>query len=1048
MRNKFFLISILCLLLITTASYANVTVGVGCTIPPCTNCMSGFTGTWTSSDTTIATVNATTGDITGIGTGSTTVSFTFTSGGCGSGVFVVNVDVVTAMTGASISETSPIALPSGEEAYTYCSSGSLTLHVTTVPSGLTGVTYTWNDGSTVTGPMVSPDFTPTFTTTTTAVIHNYTVTINYAGCTTTTTVNVVVPPTGCSPCDYYNVNAYLTNDLQPTIATSVCPTCSTLQVFHTIISGAISGANSTNNNNYYIVNNATISRSLIIGDQFFMNGGVSLEVIATFGATIRNSHFSSSSSCMWNGINVDVNGSNAGRLMLMNCLVENAGNGMTGGVNIVPSGGSFYTPSMPPILNSINSVFNSNFCGIFVNGYAPPISSAPVGTILPISVNSSVFTYRDLASHHLGGSVPTAYYPFSWPGSGYLRTIVGSPTAPDPSFSLDSFTALTYSPTSPAGHAGIYLGNSCANVLVTPGSGTTTPNIYNYNYIQIGNSSPDPFGGNTNVFDNMTFGTQIENANTYFYNNTFRRVNYGVGITNNLVNDVEVVGNPYTTGDNTNNRFHQIYQIGVYNGSTTNGNAVPTDFGCVNAQFTSTTLSTGNTAIDLELGNTTGSTVVPGYHNIYQVSRNYIYNYSTGIHVNYPGSGPASAGCNGFTYITNNNIVGKTSYSSPEEVFYGIQVTDIGRSYTGTTGNGVVKIYQNNLQGPRFGIEFSSTSLSAAIMNDTVNLVDYGSTTSLATTEEKGIWVTTSPFLAAVDDNIVGGWGYSCPTTGIGGGWNSTGIFVENVGSASLGSLVDMSCNTVHDVYNGFDFRLASNLRWNDNQMMRNTYGMILNGGAASIGQQGSTCNPSDNHWDDGTFCTVCGTATCAAWPGWTSPSVYQTYVNAGSGPFGSILYFRTTPGAAPTYYNIFNNGAAFPVAVYSLTVTLIDASVGCSTSLPSLPVCATVPGFRPAHPTGPIVTTVPGGIYNLFPNPSDGNLVITQTVPAPGIINATVLNSLGQAVYSSPLQFTGGKASISLPNVVPGMYQVQLSDGKAPVWNTKVVIEKSSLNK
>jgi hypothetical protein len=220
---------------------------------------------------------------------------------------------------------------------------------------------------------------------------------------------------------------------------------------------------------------------------------------------------------------------------------------------------------------------------------------------------------------------------------------------------------------------------------------------------------------------------------------------------------------------------------------------------------------------------------------------------------------------------------------------------------------------------------------------------------------------------------------------------------------------------------------------------------MMLSGGGASIGSQGSSpCSPSDNHWDNGTTCSVCVPSTCSAWSSWTSAGVYQTFTTSGAGPV-STIYYRD----APSQYNITNNGTCCGSSIaYSTSSGLVDLTPICP-SLPSTSTCAQYSGFRLAHTTGTMGRfPITEQQFHLFPNPSDGHLEITQDVPSTTPVNVTVFNALGQKVYSGTLQFAGGKTNITLNNVVPGMYQVILSDETGKEWNNKVVIEKNASGK
>ncbi len=598
-------------------------------------------------------------------------------------------------------------------------------------------------------------------------------------------------------------------------------------------------------------------------------------------------------------------------------------------------------------------------------------------------------------------------------------------SATDPAYKIDNYATRTYSYTSAEGHVGIFLKNSGTSVQ-TATITATTPNTYDYNYMQVGSPTADGPYNNTNLFDNMFFGVQVQNANVIFNNNTFRHVSQGIGIYNQA-NDVRIAGNSYTTGDHTNNRFYKNYQCGVH--AEPNAPAAlytPNDLTCVNAQFTSPTYA-GNHAIDLNLG-------TPAWHNVHEISNNYIYNYGHGINIYHQtGTTSTTTDYNGVTNINNNIIVGKpTLTSSAEETYHGISFTD-GRSYSGSSGNGIVNIGENRIDGVENGIEFDSNPQGAIISEDTVNLADYGSASNPPLGMVWGIYVNTAPYLQQVVENVVGGWGYSCNTvnSSTSSAYATIGIYVNSVGTT--GAHVDLSCNSVHDLVRGFNFQQANYVDWFNNQMMRDSFGMYLDGGGAKIFAQGSPCNPSDNHWDDGTTCTVCATGTCSDWPGWGFGGVFQTYVGTGAGAIWSPLYYRPTP----SNYVISQNGAGSLAVAYDIsTGSLIQDTC---TTLADPSTCTDISGYKPGR-------TVANDrsdrqLYDLYPNPSDGHLVITQSVRSNVPVDVAVINVLGQTVYSGTLHFRDGKASIELSKPTPGMYLVKLTTGKKEEWNKRVIV-------
>jgi hypothetical protein len=981
-------------------------------------------GSWSSTGV-YGTIDPATGVLTGVhGPGTETVSYTI--GGCS----VTYTVLVGPIVSVAIDESSPFVL-SGDRAYTYCfaSTSPFTLQASTTPSGLVGAVFSWYDLGTSSVVSATSSYTTSYTATGSAVTHSYSVSVSYGGCPVSTIVDVVVAPnTVCTPCRYFTVDSLRKDDTLTPIG-APCPSCGAIQPFHTITASSLNSSNVHDYDNYYIVNNAILAKPAYTGDQFYMNGGVTLD-LDTSSSVIDLCHFSASPLCMWRGINVDVTRDSAGSLTLTNSLVENAGDGLTAGVNIIHGGsaGSRYFAGMANILTARGSIFNSNYAGISINGYQPSVAATLAGTTLPIEIDSCVFTHRKFDGTPVLGSTALTNYPFVWPVSGLLRAASGS-TA-NPTFGLDNYAKRIYAPSLGEGHGGIFVLNSGANHLVS-GITTTAPNVFDYNYVLVGNTTPDASYANTNVFDNMMFGVQVQNGNAIFNNNTFRQLAQGIAVYNQD-NDVQITGSSYTTTDHTNNRFYQNYQVAVH--CEANAPAflmTPNDFTCMNAEFSSDA-DTSNGAIDMDL-------FVPASHNIHKISHNKIYNYSEGINIYHTGT-ISTSDFDGYTYVDHNIIAGKSAPTYSEEVVRGIDFGD-GRSYSGSSGNGEVYIEDNQLDGVQNGIQFNSTMQKGFVDRNTVNLADYGSSRTKPTGLVWGIYVNMAPFLQAVKDNIAGAWGFDCNTVNATtlNSYLTVGMFADAVGST--GNTVDMSCNAVHDVVIGFNFKMANIVDWSNNEMMLNTYGMYLYGGGAKIFTQGSSCLPSDNHWDEP--CGACALSPCGnLWHTWTTTAnVYQTYVSAGAGAIFSPLNYRTTSMPGMTF-NITNNGAQAPAFPYGFTPGSLLPSL--CTTLVAPVVCAdhTVSGFR-MDPGADNKTITEAGEYVLYPNPSDGHFQITRSGGSTGSVSVVVVNAVGQRVYSGAVQFANGAAAFSLNNVVPGMYLVQLVDEKGLIWNKKVIIEK-----
>jgi len=89
-----------------------------------------------------------------------------------------------------------------------------------------------------------------------------------------------------------------------------------------------------------------------------------------------------------------------------------------------------------------------------------------------------------------------------------------------------------------------------------------------------------------------------------------------------------------------------------------------------------------------------------------------------------------------------------------------------------------------------------------------------------------------------------------------------------------------------------------------------------------------------------------------------------------------------------------------------------------------------------------PAANTAAEQVYTLFPNPTNGNISITQSIPVDGDMQVTVLNAVGAKVYAGPVAFSGGLGRLSI-SAASGMYLVLLQDNNHLVQTFKVIIEK-----
>ena len=122
-------------------------------------------------------------------------------------------------------------------------------------------------------------------------------------------------------------------------------------------------------------------------------------------------------------------------------------------------------------------------------------------------------------------------------------------------------------------------------------------------------------------------------------------------------------------------------------------------------------------------------------------------------------------------------------------------------------------------------------------------------------------------------------------------------------------------------------------------------------------------------------------------------------------------------------------------------TITRIDTDYCNVTASITEIACPTPPGST----TG-VNDVVSAQVYSLFPNPSNGNVTITQSVATDVTMQCSVMNQVGAIVYSGAVNFVSGTAHMNFSEVAPGIYLVLLHDKKGESQTLKVLIEKQRI--
>jgi Secretion system C-terminal sorting domain len=79
---------------------------------------------------------------------------------------------------------------------------------------------------------------------------------------------------------------------------------------------------------------------------------------------------------------------------------------------------------------------------------------------------------------------------------------------------------------------------------------------------------------------------------------------------------------------------------------------------------------------------------------------------------------------------------------------------------------------------------------------------------------------------------------------------------------------------------------------------------------------------------------------------------------------------------------------------------------------------------------------------YNLYPNPSDGNIYLQQATMDDKPVNVEVWNATGDVVYKQQLQFSNNVTALNLKGKLStGIYMLRLSDSKGQSYVLKFIV-------
>ncbi len=993
-------------------------------------------GTWSSVSSGVASINPTTGVVTGVSAGTSMISYV-TPAGCFDTAIVTVGDTFS----IHVCELFPIA--TCDTVIAYCN--NLQLQVNATHSAGTG-SYHWTG--------IVPTDSAKYASHSVFTLDNpppsngqniITITDTYNGCTASTQVHMERDSI-CSPCEFF----------KPCV--SGCIGCDTVPYFKTIIASELNSGNIIGGaHNYFIAHDAVLAVSPDPGNVFVMARGVGngLTLTVQDEESLSGVHIFASPTCPWRGIEVKNNDPmHLGQLTIdSNTLIENASHAavfMEGTASSPISN----VPASGDIIYSNGAIYNLDNWGIGVNYFK--LSSYPAGGSYPITIENNVFTNRNFCGYHADVESPTAsdYYPYKWPSNSYLKTPTTTESGNNPGYHIDGFPGVNV-PTATYGVEFEGTGYTDESMdAVHPG----------YNGIKVG----DPeVNDSTNLFDTLNAGAYAFKSNVYFYNNIFRRnQNNSDGIrcegADETKNQVQLLPG------NISGNYNRLYNIknGVYATLYYNFYSSHTAMKSTNYYYDND--SSQKYALN-------GYRFTNGIYDSIIVASDTMINIGGLMANGSDAEGEAimtefvnsSAYCSnaGTVVIRDNTITGLLSDTTYENGGYGVRVFD-GNLSCNDVSLGSVYISSNNISGMVYGItvnaEDSIYSSNMAIHVDSNIVVLRDNDAAPAAVERYGIGCKYMGNGIEITHNLIYGdttfendtmlpmVSYNQPAAHIdsanGDIKGYIGIRLEQaIHNYFDNALTNVTCNYVHDLNIGFEFYANNRLNWRHNVMARNMFGMVLSQDGI-IGQQGDYCDPIDNVW-------LTTPDHITGWPDWSY--MYGTYC-MNSDSRNSVLYIRIVGDVGSPYNPVTNGeGGGHFHYHYNGEETLVNAHDDCH-DFPDTCTCAPIGygdgcisaehrGVRTSHTTPPAVVAVANNRqgYNINPNPSDGNIVIMQKTTVDGAAQVTVKNMLGDRVYDGSLTFKNGSSNLSMSKVARGVYMMELTDSCGNKSEFKFVIEK-----
>ena len=636
----------------------------------------------------------------------------------------------------------------------------------------------------------------------------------------------------------------------------------------------------------------TPSVQLTMTGDFIMADGVKITVAGGGDLDASFVHMRSCSTEMWEGIEVQ----DGGFLSLFGD--SNGDNLIEDAVTAVDVSNSTTTTATNFIIIN-NTIFNKNHIDIKLHNYQRSANTYSNAFI----IHSNVFTCRNYT-----------YTGYTWPqttgaASLNLRTVNNATTGLIPPYDLLSAPTTTLK--SP------YAGQTSSVAILITSVGITSGN--NFYGITIGStSSPTLF----NLFDSHNRSIHCTNSNVILANNVFQNTLFtgsGSGLTGPgdgsavysaatgvMSNRLEMGASSFDLG----NRFWNCHR-GVQGRNVYVFNIEKAIFRSTQST-TNTAFGPGNTGISLATNRAQ-----------YQVLRNEFTNINAGLTIPLsPGSQTLSASCGTCPvpfgiYAANMSIQQNTFFAGPSGTDYMNRAINItAPNQASWTVNNVTNITPFTL-----GIIASNNTINEAYRGITINGVQGWRTLMEAnsiTLKEDNVFsmaqrgIELNAFNATPNSyaHIKGNELYSVGANTYTQTLTSLIYCGDNMGP-TLGQ-PSVTCNDVHDSYNGFVFDSQNQgTSWYGNDMENLARGMLLTYSAV-IGAQGSATTGIGNRWPG------------SNWNG-TNYGIYTYSSNAVFSPL--YVAGTTTPTFPPNLFGVPNSSS---FATYTPNVTSGGASYNC----------------------------------------------------------------------------------------------------------------------